>query len=58
VVALCRGMTSDNAYGKVVVDSCGWCIFVSLCNMAFMIGKMRRPSGEWSSAESKEGGGR
>ena len=49
-------MTSANAFGKVVVDSCGWYIFVSLCNLAFMIGEIRRPSGAWSSTESREMG--
>ena len=49
-------MASANAFGKVVVDSCGWNIFVSLCNLAFGIGEMRRPFGAWSSTESKEVG--
>ena len=49
-------MTLAIASGKVVVDSCGWQIFVSLCNLAFGIGKMRHPSGIWSSFESKEVG--
>ena len=49
-------MTSANANGRVVVDSCGRCIFVSLCIMAFRIGEMRRPFGAWSSTESKEVG--
>ena len=54
--SLCRSMTSANASGKVVMDFCGWYIFVSLCNLAFRIGEMRRPSGAWSSTESKEVG--
>ena len=49
-------MTSANAFGKVVMNSCGWYMFVSFCNMALRIGEMRRPSGAWSSTESKEVG--
>ena len=49
-------MTSANASGKVAVDSCGCNMFVSLCNLDFRIGEMRRPSGTWSSTESKEVG--
>ena len=30
-------MTSANASGKVALDSCGWDMFVSLCNLAFRI---------------------
>jgi len=49
-------MTYANASGKVVLDSCGWYIFVSSCSLALRIGEMRRPSGAWSSTESKEVG--
>ena len=56
VVALCRMMTSANASGKVVLDSCGWYIFVSLCNLAFRMGEMSRQSWAWSSTESRVGG--
>ena len=56
VVALCRSMAPANASGRVVVDSCGRCIFTSLCNLAFTIGEMRRPSGAWSGIESKKMG--
>jgi len=38
--------------GRVVVDSCGRYIIVSLCSLAFRIGEMRRPSGAWRSTES------
>jgi hypothetical protein len=58
VVALCRSMTSANASGKVVLDSCGCYMFVSLCSLALRIGDMRRPFGAWSSTESKEVGWR
>jgi len=47
-------MARGNAYGRVVGGSCGRYIFVSLCNLAFGIGEMRRPFGAWSSTESKE----
>ena len=56
MVALCRSMTSTNASDKVVVDSCGWYMFVSFCNLALRIREMRRPSGACSSTESKEVG--
>ncbi len=56
VVALWRSMTSANASGKVVLDSCGWYMFVNLCSLALKIGEMRCPSGTWSSTESKEVG--
>ena len=56
MVALCRSMTSANASGKVVLDSCAWYMFVSLCNLAFILGEMRSPSGAWDSNESKEVG--
>ena len=56
MVALCRRMTSANASGRVVLDPCGWYIFASLCNLAFRMGETRRPSGAWSSTESKEVG--
>ena len=49
-------MMSANAYGKVVVDFCGWHMFMSMCNLAFRIGEMRRLSRAWSSTESKEVG--
>ena len=49
-------MTSTNAYGKVVLDSCGWYMFVSLCSLALKLGETRRPSGAWSSTESMEVG--
>jgi len=49
-------MTSTNASGKVVMDSCGWHIFVSLYNLPFRIGEIRRPSGAWSTTESNEVG--
>ncbi len=29
VVALCRSVTSTNASGKLVVDSCGWYMYAS-----------------------------
>ena len=45
VVALCRSTTSANASGKVVVDSCEWYMFASLCNLALRIGEIRHPSG-------------
>jgi hypothetical protein len=51
-----RSMTSANASGKVVVDSCGGYMFMSLCSLAFRIGEMRLPSGTWNSTESKEVG--
>ena len=54
VVAVCRSMKSANASKKVVLDSCGWYMFVSLCSLALKIGETRRPSGTWSSTESKE----
>ena len=56
MVAVCRSMASASASGRVVVETCGRYIFVSLCNLALRIGKMRRPSGAWSSTESKEVG--
>jgi len=56
VVALCRSMTSANASGKVVAVSCGLYMFESLCNLAFRMGEMRRPSRACSSTESWEVG--
>ena len=56
MVALCRSMSSANASWKGVLDSYGWYILVSLCNLAFRIREMRRPSGAWSSTESTEAG--
>ena len=49
-------MAPANDSGRVVVVPCGRYMFVSLCSLAFMIGEMRRPSGAWSSTESKEAG--
>ncbi len=49
-------MTPANSFGMVVVVSCEWYMFVSLCNLAFGIGEMRRPSGAWSSTVSREMG--
>ena len=54
MVALCLSMTY--ASGKVVVVSCGWYMFVSLCNLAFRMGEMSLPSGACSSTEYKEVG--
>ncbi len=56
MVALCRSMAPTNSFGRVAVVSCGRNIFVSLCSLAFRIGKMRRPSRTWSRTESKEVG--
>ena len=56
MVALCRSMTSAMASGGVVVDYCGWYIFVSLFNLAFRMGGMRCPYRAWSSTKSKEVG--
>ena len=41
---------------RVVVDSCERYTIVSLCSLAFRIGKMRSPSGAWSRTESKDVG--
>ena len=49
-------MTSDNASGKVELVSCGWYMLESLRSLALVIMEMRRPSGAWSSTESKEVG--
>jgi len=49
-------MVPAKASGKVVVVSCEWYMFMSLCNQALEIGEMRRPSGAWSSTESKDVG--
>ena len=53
-MALCRRITSDNASRKVDLVSCGWCMFESLRSLALVIMEMIRPSGAWSSTESKE----
>ena len=55
-MALCRRITSDTASGKVYVVPYGWYILESLCSLALVIMEMRRPSGAWSSTESKEVG--
>jgi hypothetical protein len=49
-------MPYANAFGKVGFDSSGWYMFVSLRSLALGIVDMRRPSGAWSSTESKEVG--
>ena len=49
-------MTFANASGKVDLVSCGWYMFESLRSLALGIVEMRRPSGAWSSTESKEVG--
>ncbi len=49
-------MTLANASRKVVVVSCEWYMFMSLCNLAFGIGEMIRPFGAWSSTVSREMG--
>ncbi len=56
MVALCLHIAPAIAYRSVFVGSCGRYIFVSLCCLALRIGEMRRPSGAWSSNESKEVG--
>ena len=56
MVALCRSMASANASGRVGVETCGGYIFVSMCNLVFVRGEMRLPSGAWSNTESKEVG--
>ena len=56
MIALCRSMTPANASGKVVVVSCEWYMFMSFCNLALVIGEMRRPFGAWSSTESEDVG--
>ena len=44
------------AFERLVVDSCGRYIIVSLWSLAFSIGEMSRPSGTWSSTESLDVG--
>ena len=56
MVALCRNIAPAIASGKVVVDSCGRYIIVSLWSLASKIGEMRPPSGAWSRIDSKEVG--
>ncbi len=56
MVALCLSMTTANAFGKVVVVSCGWNMLVSLCNLAFRMGEMSFPFGACISTESKDVG--
>ena len=53
---LCRSMTSDSAFGKVVVVSCGLYMFESLRSLGFEIVEMRRPSGPCSSTVSAKVG--
>ena len=53
MVALCRSITPAIASRSVVVDSCGRYIIMSLFCLDFRIGEMSRPSGIWSSTESK-----
>ena len=39
VVALCRSLTPANAFGKAVVVSCEWYMFMNLRVLAFGIGR-------------------
>ena len=47
-----RSMTSDNDSRKVIVVSCGLCMFESLRSLGLGIVEMRRPSGPYSSTVS------
>ena len=56
MVALCRSIASAMASKRVFMGCCGRYIFVNLCNRAFKIGEMRRPSGACSSTEFEDVG--
>ena len=51
-MVLCLSMTSDRASGKVIVVSCGWCMFESLRSLVLEIVEMSRLSGPCSSTNS------
>ena len=53
---LCRSMTSESAYGKVELVSCGWYMFESLRSLGLGIVDMRSASGPCSSTKSGEVG--
>ena len=54
--ALCHNIAPAIASWSVVVDSWVRYIIVSLWSIDFRIGEMRRPSGAWSSTESRDEG--
>ncbi len=49
-------MTSESAYGKVLVVSCGWYMLESLRSIGLEIVEMRRPSGPCNSTVSADVG--
>ena len=53
---LWRSITSDSAYGKEMVVSCGWYMLESLRSLGLEIVEMRRPSGPCNSTVSADVG--
>ncbi len=56
VVMLWRNMTSDSAFGREIVVSCGCYMFESLRSLGLVIMDMRRPSGPCISTVSAKVG--
>ncbi len=55
-MALCRSIAWAIASERVVVETYGRYIFMSLCSVAVLMGEMSRPSGACSSTKSSEVG--